>query len=111
MVSGQFLHDLYGAISHIANTDGSSCRLRTDESPQVLQLRTQAGVGSIIDQEIKFEPGMVPLQWEPVGYLVAILTLIHHDIFALDSRYVGTVMRFHRDHHVYRSSRRRDLLT
>ena len=53
---------------------------------------------------------MVPLQWEPAGYLVAIMTLIHHDIFAIDSRYVGAVMSFHCDHYVYRSSRRRDLL-
>src|SRR5713101_1835974 len=53
---------------------------------------------------------MVALQWEPVGYLVAIMTLINHDVFAIDNRYVGAVMSFHRDHHMYRSSRRRDLL-
>jgi hypothetical protein len=34
---------------------------------------------------------------EPVGYLIAIITLIHYDIFAIDSRYVGAVMRFHGD--------------
>jgi len=38
------------------------------------------------------------------------MTLIHHDIFAIDSRYVGAVMSLHRDHDVYRRSRRRDLL-
>src|SRR2546425_2271515 len=110
MVGGWVLHDLYRAISHITNTNDSGCWLRADEFPQILQLRIQAVICSIIDQQKKFEPGMLSLQWEPVGYLIAVVTLIHHYIFTIDKRYVGAVTSFHCNHYVHWNSRRRGLL-
>src|SRR5437588_6234913 len=61
MVSRQVLNNLYRSLTHITNANGGRSRLRADEFPQILQLRIQAVIGSIIDQQKKFQPGMVSL--------------------------------------------------
>ena len=61
MVSGQVLNNLYRSLTHITNANGGRSRLRADEFTQILQLRIQAVICSIIDQQKKFQPGMVSL--------------------------------------------------
>src|SRR5437588_1388153 len=61
MVGSEVLNNLYRSLTHITDTNGSGRRLRADEFPQILQLRIQAVICSIIDQQKKFQPGMVSL--------------------------------------------------
>src|SRR2546428_7299811 len=51
MVVGEILQDVRGSVSHVRHTDRRGCRLRIDELAYVFQLRTEAGVGSVIDQD------------------------------------------------------------
>jgi hypothetical protein len=58
MVVGGVLYDVCDAVSHIRHTDRRDRGLRIDELAYVFQLRTKAGVVSVIDQdeELKLLP-------------------------------------------------------
>src|SRR3989475_6173704 len=76
MVVGEILQDVRGSVSHVRHTDRRGCRLRIDELAYVFQLRTEAGVGSVIDQDEELKSCVLSLQRQPVRNFSPIVTLI-----------------------------------
>ena len=74
-----------------------------DELAYVFQLRTEAGVGRVINQEEQLKSCVLSLQGKPVRNFCPNVTLIYHHIFALNDWNVGTMTRFHGHHHMHRN--------
>src|SRR5207247_3436679 len=87
--------DVRGSVSHVRHTDRRGCRLRIDELAYVFQLRAEAGVGGVIDQDEELKSCVLSLQRKPVRNFSAIVTLIYHHVLAVNDWNVGTVTRFH----------------
>src|SRR5438094_8685356 len=95
MVVGEILQDVRGSVSHVRHTDRRGCRLCIDELTYVFQLRTEGGVGRVIDQDEELKSCVLSLQREPVRNFSPIVTWIYHHVFALNHSNVGTATRLH----------------
>src|SRR5450755_381246 len=99
MVFRKILHNLDGAIAHVADADSGRGRLGSDKATKILKLRAQAAAGSIVKQDEQLKRGSISLQGNPVGRLDPISTLINHHIFFLDGGYIGSMTSFHSHNH------------
>src|SRR5208337_3731156 len=97
MVSGEVLSDLRDPVSHISNGNGRGSRLCGDELANILQLRPEADVGTVIEQDNQVESGVLSLRRDPVHNLVAFPSLVDHYVLPLNGGNVGTVLGFNRN--------------
>jgi hypothetical protein len=84
VITAQVLYNLGHSILHVGQTDFCRSGLFVNEFPQVLQLRPETGVGAVIQHDEEFEIGVISLGGNPFRDLIAILSLIYHDIFTID---------------------------
>jgi hypothetical protein len=100
VIVGEVLNRVHAAVAHIADTDKRGRRLQENKLPQILQLRAEADVGSIVYQNEEFETGMLATQRNPICYLSSSATEIHLHVLAFEVGLLAAVTSFRGNHHV-----------
>src|SRR5579862_1267587 len=111
MIGRWILFDLCNSILHVRYSDGGGGRLFVDKLLEVLDLRAQCAVGSVVEHNEQLQRRVISLRWNPIDHLVALFPLIDHHIVTADAGYVLSLMRLDSDHHVGRISLRWRLLS
>src|SRR5260370_8403373 len=99
MVGCGILTDVYRAVVHVPHANSGCRRLLIDELAEIIQLRSGAWIGGIVDEHEKFQRALAALPGDPLSDLQTGLIVKNSDVLFINPRNFLPAPAPHRNTH------------
>src|SRR5437868_13761618 len=109
VIGCEILDDIHRRVPHVPHTYRCCRRPRVDKIAQITEMRSQACVAGIVDEDEQLQSSPLVARRDPVGHLKPIFSLTYLHILRMKGRHgvLAIAKWLNHGHHVYWNSARR----